>query len=92
MPDPIDPFWSPPTVDSRPRVEPPVRWYVRDDIYWLADGDLIHPLHLMPLGRARRLLAALNDQAETDLLAALRDLPLLAALHRHVNRLTEQQP
>lgn len=92
MTNPIDPFWSPPTRESRPLVEPPVRWHARDDHYWVADGDLLYPLHTMPLGCAQRLLAALNEQAEADLLAAFRDLPLLAALHRHIDRLARDKP
>jgi len=39
----------------------------------------------MPLGRAQRLLAFLDQQAETDLIAAFRDLPLVAAVRRHID-------
>jgi len=85
--DPVDPFWSPPVPGKHLLIEPPVRWHVRDDTYWVADGDLIHPLGVMPLNRAQRLLVDLNDQVETDLLAAYRDLPLLTALRRHIARL-----
>lgn len=89
MTDPIDPFWSPPTPERTFAVDPPVRWQVRDSIFWVAEGGLVRPVSVMPRGHARRLLAALNDQAETDLLAAYRDLPLLTAVRRHVARLEQ---
>lgn len=86
-----DPFASPaPKPPPRPLIEPPIRWHARDDAYWIADGDLVHPVSVMPLGRAERLAADLTDQAETDLLAAYRDLPLLAALRDRIARLNAQ--
>ncbi len=87
----VDPFarpYPPPLKPTAP-FKPPVQWRTNDgDAYWLIDGDLIHPLATMPLGRAQRLLAFLNNQADADLVAAFRDLPLLAAVRRHVDGLT----
>lgn len=89
--DPMDPFASPVRrPPPSPLIQPPVQWHVRDDVYWIADGDLVHPISVMPLGRAHRLVADLTEQAQTDLVAAFRDLPLLAALRHHIARLTAE--
>ena len=82
--DPIDPFWSP--TPERPAVPlMPVRWHFRQDLYWIINGDILRPLTTMPSREAQSLYAALMEQAESDLLAAFRDLPLLTALRLHLD-------
>lgn len=85
MHDPIDPFWTPTPPAPRPDLLLPVRWHVRDGVYWVTEGDVLHPVATMPVPRAQRLLLLLTDQAESDLLAAFRDLPLLAALRHRLH-------
>ncbi len=92
--EPVDPFTPPypPTRKSPVPFTRPVEWRTHDGAtYWIIDRDLIYPLGIMPLARAQRLLTFLNDQAETDLVAAFRDLPMLAAVRRHIDRLTADQ-